>query len=68
MAFRQQPKPHTYCSALDLTGIGFQLLIYMAALQDIDKSLYESADIDGASEFRSSSRLLSPSFRPPLST
>jgi len=30
-------------------GIGFCLIVYMAALQSIPKDLYESADIDGAS-------------------
>lgn len=30
-------------------GIGFALIVYMAALQAIPKDLYESADIDGAS-------------------
>ncbi|WEK55049.1 MAG: sugar ABC transporter permease [Candidatus Cohnella colombiensis] len=29
-------------------GIGFCLIVYMAALQSIPKDLYESADIDGA--------------------
>ncbi len=46
------------------TGIGFQLLVYMAALQDIPQSLYEAADIDGASEtvkfFRITVPLISP--------
>jgi len=46
------------------TGIGFQLLIYMAALQDIDKSLYESADIDGASEFQKFIKITVPLISP----
>lgn len=31
------------------TNIGFQLIIYLAGLQNIPKELYEAADIDGAS-------------------
>jgi len=31
------------------TSIGYELIIYMASLQNISKSLYEAADIDGAS-------------------
>ena len=46
------------------TGIGFQLLIYMAALQDIDKSLYEAADIDGASEFKKFLKITVPMISP----
>jgi multiple sugar transport system permease protein len=30
------------------TSIGYELIIYMAALQNISKSLYEAAEIDGA--------------------
>jgi multiple sugar transport system permease protein len=33
------------------TQIGFQLLLYMAALQNIPKELYEAAEIDGASSW-----------------
>jgi multiple sugar transport system permease protein len=32
------------------TGLGFCMLIYIAALQDIPKELYEAATIDGASD------------------
>lgn len=34
------------------TGLGFCMLIYIAALQDISKELYEAATIDGASSTR----------------
>ncbi len=33
-------------------GIGYATLIYMAGIQSIDKSLYESCDIDGASSLQ----------------
>lgn len=32
--------------------IGFELIVYMAALQNVPKSLYEAADLDGASSFK----------------
>lgn len=31
------------------TALGYELVIYMAALQDVPRDLYEAADIDGAS-------------------
>jgi len=34
---------------MSLWGIGNSVVIYLAALQDVPRSLYESADIDGAS-------------------
>ncbi len=34
-----------------LWGVGGSMVIYLAALQDVPRSLYESADIDGASPF-----------------
>lgn len=34
------------------TAIGYELIIYMSALQSIPKTLYEAATIDGASSFR----------------
>lgn len=34
--------------------IGFELIVYMAALQNVPKSLYEAADLDGASSFKNS--------------
>jgi len=46
------------------TGIGYQLLIYMAALQDIPESLYEAAEIDGASEVQKFFRITVPMISP----
>ena len=34
------------------TAIGYELIIYMSALQNVPVSLYEAAQIDGASSFR----------------
>ncbi len=34
---------------MSLWGIGYQIVIYLAGLQDIPKQLYESAELDGAS-------------------
>lgn len=34
------------------TSLGYVLIVYMAALQNVPKSLYEAATIDGASSFR----------------
>ncbi len=33
-------------------GVGFQMVIYLAGLQDVPQSLYEAAIVDGASPFR----------------
>lgn len=33
-------------------ALGYELIIYMAALQNVPKTLYEAATIDGASSFR----------------
>ncbi|NQU41158.1 MAG: sugar ABC transporter permease [Lentisphaerae bacterium] len=37
---------------MSLWGVGNTVVIYLAALQDVPRSLYESADIDGASSIR----------------
>lgn len=34
------------------TAIGYELIIYMAAIQNVPKSLYEAATIDGATGFK----------------
>jgi multiple sugar transport system permease protein len=36
---------------MSLWGFGNAMLVFLAALQDLPKSLYESADIDGANHF-----------------
>lgn len=40
------------CLLVIWTAIGYEFVIYMAALQDVPKSLYEAAEIDGANGFR----------------
>ena len=42
------------------TALGYELVIYMAALQDVPRDLYEAADIDGASVGPSFGRLPFP--------
>ncbi|GHV14124.1 spermidine/putrescine ABC transporter permease [Spirochaetia bacterium] len=37
---------------MSLHGVGGQMLIFLAALQDIPKELYESADMDGAGPWK----------------
>ncbi|ASS69412.1 sugar ABC transporter permease [Paenibacillus sp. RUD330] len=45
-------------------GIGFCLIVYMAALQSIPKDLYESADIDGAGAWTRFTRITFPMVSP----
>jgi multiple sugar transport system permease protein len=45
-------------------GIGFCLIVYMAALQSIPKDLYESADMDGAGPWTSFRRITLPLVSP----
>ncbi|GIP28547.1 ABC transporter permease [Paenibacillus sp. J23TS9] len=45
-------------------GIGFSLIVYMAALQSIPKDLYESADIDGAGTWTRFSKITFPLVSP----
>lgn len=46
------------------TSIGYQMLIYMAALQDVPTSLYESAEIDGASTLKKFLKITMPLITP----
>ncbi len=45
-------------------GIGFCLIVYMAALQAIPKDLYESADIDGAGTWTRFAKITFPMVSP----
>lgn len=45
-------------------GIGFSMIVYMAALQSIPKDLYESADIDGAGPWTRFRRITLPLVSP----
>ena len=44
--------------------LGFYILLYLAALQNVPKELYESAAVDGASWWRSFRSVTVPSVRP----
>ena len=46
------------------TAIGYELVIYMAAMQNISPSLYEAAEIDGASGFCKITRITFPLISP----
>ena len=45
-------------------GLGFYILLYLAALQTIPKELYEAAEVDGAGRIRSFSTVTVPGLRP----
>lgn len=45
-------------------GIGIKMLIYIAALQNIDESLYEAASVDGASTARKFFAITLPMLKP----
>ncbi len=45
-------------------GLGFYILLYLAALQGVPKELYESAQMDGAGKVRSFFSVTVPSVRP----
>ncbi len=45
-------------------GIGIKMLIYIAALQNIDESLYEAASVDGASVVRKFFAITLPMLKP----
>lgn len=47
-------------------GFGFEMVIFLAALQSIPKELYEAAMIDGASAWLRFRRITLPSLRPVL--
>jgi multiple sugar transport system substrate-binding protein len=44
--------------------LGFFILIYLAALQNVPKELYEAASVDGAGRFRSLTNVTLPGVRP----
>ncbi len=46
------------------TAIGYELIIYMSALQNVPPSLYEAADIDGASGFTKFRKIIIPLVSP----
>ena len=44
--------------------LGFFILLYLAALQNVPKELYEAASVDGAGKFRSFMSVTVPGVRP----
>ena len=46
------------------TAIGYEMVIYMAALQSVPKELYEAADIDGANGFSKFWKITFPMISP----
>ncbi len=44
-------------------GVGFQMVIYLAGLQDVPQSLYEAATVDGASPLRTFWSITLPQLR-----
>lgn len=44
-------------------GVGFQMVIYLAGLQEIPKPLYEAAQVDGASEWKQFVHITLPQLR-----
>ena len=51
---------------MSLWTVGGGMLIYLAALQDVPQSLYESASIDGASSFKKFLKITLPMITPTL--
>lgn len=45
-------------------GLGYSMLLYLAAIQSVDKSFYEAADLDGASSFQKFRFITWPMVRP----
>jgi cellobiose transport system permease protein len=45
---------------------GYNALIFLAAMQSVPKELYESATLDGASEFQQLRKITMPSIRPTI--
>lgn len=46
------------------TAIGYELIIYMAALQNIPRDLYEAADLDGATAIQQFTKITFPMISP----
>ncbi|TRY19706.1 sugar ABC transporter permease [Tessaracoccus rhinocerotis] len=45
-------------------GLGYSMLLYLAALQSVPRSLYEAAELDGASSFRRFFHITLPMVQP----
>lgn len=51
---------------MGLWGLGSTMVIYLAALQDVPKELYEASDIDGASAWRQTFAITIPLITPTI--
>lgn len=49
-------------------SVGYSMMIYLSAITAIDRSLYESATMDGAGFWRKTFRITLPQLRPTIST
>ncbi|MEK4460591.1 MULTISPECIES: ABC transporter permease [Paenibacillus] len=49
-------------------GLGYSCIIYLASILGIDKSLYESAEIDGAGKWRQTLSITLPMLKPTIIT
>jgi len=47
-------------------GVGYLMIIYMAALQGVDNTLKEAASIDGATRFQTFTKIIIPSIMPAI--
>lgn len=47
-------------------GIGYQIVMFMAGLENVPKSLFEAADIDGATEFQKMRKITIPLLSPTI--
>lgn len=45
-------------------GLGYSMLLYLAAIQSVPRSLYEAASLDGANAFQTFRRITLPMVRP----
>ncbi len=68
--FYQEPKYWPYILILVNTwkGIGFNSIIYLAAVLGISDDLYEAAKVDGASKFQQIFKITLPCIRPTIIT
>ncbi|MCO6010335.1 sugar ABC transporter permease [Actinoallomurus purpureus] len=57
---------YTVMGVMIWVQIGFPLVVFMAGLQRVDPSLYEAADIDGASWWRKFWHITVPQIRPEI--
>lgn len=47
-------------------GIGYQIVMFMAGLENVPRALFEAADIDGASEFQKMRKITIPLLSPTI--